>query len=430
MNVIQGTDAIISFNGPNGFTPFVCTSDVAIAIEADLAATRTVGDGPWKKTDYQAITFSVTLSGVFVFADPNIRSWDLLLNQIAFISLPFRLSFFDDASPANVKSMQGVVTVKSSNISGTVGQVVKGQFTLQGSGALSLFDGIVPCPTTIDTITVNGQTGNSGIVTVLYTYTGDLYQIRYQIDGSGSWIYAQGAIELNIPGLSLGNHSIDIIPICTNGFEGVDMSQEFVVTQNLTCDTTITAITVDVATLTASYTYTGSATQIRWSMDQGASQIVPIGTFLSFKGLALGNHTIFITPICTINGQQLRGTGADQGFVVTSQPTQSVINYNFSGDAIHLLASMNVYINGVLAANGNNVSGTINVPINATVRVTLTAQANIFITPTPLLISALNVTDTTTATVLSNQSTTGLVTNLTYTFTANGDTFGITMSIN
>lgn len=431
MNPIQGTDAILSFL-TNDWTPYVCTSDVSIEIQADLVAIRTQGDGQWKKFDYQGIGYKINLQGIMVFADPNIRTWDMVLNQAAFLTLPFRLSFTDDEG--NSKTFQGTVLIETANISGSVGQVVKNTLSLTGSGSLIMFDGLVPCATTIDSITITGTSSPTGIITIDFTSTGDLFRIKYQFDGAFP-IYVQGPSQINFQGLLVGAHTVLLTPICTNGFEGTPLSKDFVITQNQSCNTTITAITVDLPTLTAVAVFTGTAQNMQYRIDAGTWVIVPISNVVDMKGLAPGNHSIEMVPLCSVGpGGTLQGTGFIQNFTITSTPGQSTINYNFQlGSSPGGIASSSfaIYRNGLLAVIGPlPATGSIQVNVGDSIRAQVTAQgASQRLIVTDFVPVSQTVTDQTTATVLSNQSAVTAFPSLTFTFTANGDVYLISQSV-
>lgn len=423
---IQGSDAILSIL-KDTYVPFICASDITVNVDTTEIATRTVTDGNWAKSDYQTLGFTVTLGGVIVFDADNFDSWQLLINQLGTLPVQFRISFTDENGTS--KSMQGTAIVKSSAIQSTPGNVVKGTFSLLGSGQLFTFDGLIPCATMIDSITVNGQEGDSGIVTVDYTYTGDLYQILYQIDGTGTWFTALGAVELSIPGLSVENHSIQLIPVCTNGFQGTGLSQAFKVTQALTCDTVISDITIDLTTMTAVAVYSGgSATQMRYSVDAFADQIVPIGSVVTFPGLFIGSHSITMTPVCTVLGNQVDGTGFTKSFTISSSPTNAVLNYNFICASPFVTGPVfSIYVNGVLAVIANGAAtGSINVPVGAIIRCAVSGVATAF---SGTIEGGLEVIDSTTSTTLTNQSQNQHNINLGYSFTTSPHTYSITQSI-
>lgn len=437
MNVIQGADAILSFDNGSGLVPAVCTENVGITIDADVVDTRTVGDGNWKKPSYQTLTYTLTFGGVMVFNDTNFRFWDILQNQTSGLTLPFRLSFTDDIG--NIKSMEGTVLIKSSNISGTVGQVTKGTFTLMGVGKVAMFDGLVPCPSVITAITVTGQTGSSGTVSVAYTYTGDVAQVKYRVDGIGAYAYALAGAAINISGLAVATHSIEIVPICPNGYEGTGMTQTFQVTQSLTCSSTCTGITIYTpdgtrfsglssgitinTTSTSMYivpTLTGSPSNYKYAWDGGANFTMMRATdSIPMNSLAAGTHSLVIIPVCVFTGnQQVNGTQGSFSFTLAAQPSQSVLNWSYvnfpPGN------SFSIYVAGQLVISQSTAggSGSINIAVGATVQIVLATNTQ----PVGSRSATMTVNDTTTGHQLYNNSGTSPRT-LSFTFTANGDTF-------
>ena len=438
MDPIQGTNAIFSINTSAGWVPFVCASDVNISFDADTVSIRTVGDGQWKKYDYQALGYAIDLSGVLVFNQaPDFQSFDMINNQVGFLSLNFQLVWTDDLG--NAMGMQGVVIVKSSKLSGTVGQVVKSSFSLMGSGSALIFTGSSPCPTTIDSITVSGASGASGTISVTYAYTGDLYQVKYQIDGSGAWSYAQGAAAIPVVGLGIGQHSIKIIPICSNNYEGTGLTQAFVITQALTCTTVISAIAVNLTNLTATPTYTGPATQMQYSIDGGAFVTVPITQAVSLKNLIVGTHTINMVPLCSVNGALLPGTGFTQTFTIVSQPALSKLNFLYTLMQSGYGASyFNIYVNNILTVPTSAASGggTVYVPVGSTVRCQASASGANGHNPNPLFPPVqlkvqveLKVADKTlNEAIITDLITHGANPSLTFTFTPNGDEYDVYMT--
>lgn len=408
----------------NDWIPFVCSTDISIAISSDKLAIRTKGDGQWKKYTYQDSTFTVTLSGLLKFDAENWTGWDMIDNQLNFSHILVRCTFDDENG--NVRTLQGYVMIEASTLSIAPGALVKNDFALQGNGKLDIFDGLVACPTVITGITVDGQTASDGIVHVSYTYTGSAYQIKYRIDDMGDYAYAVADLVLDIPGLALGSHSIEIIPVCQNGYEGTGDVQDFVVTQDQTCGTVITSITVNTTNKFAQAVYTGTATQMKYRIDGGQWNVVAIATIISLLSLPVGNHTIDMVPICSNN---VEGTGNSASFTIASNPSQSLITYNFSnGTTGRTIVSMSIWLNGVLTIQeSTTTTGTFVAPVGATIKAELIAiDRNVGET----IIGSLAVQDDTLGTVLSNQTRTDIGMTLTYTFTANGDDFTITEGAN
>lgn len=414
-NTIQGQDAIVALF-KDDWIPFVCGSNVSIEITCTKVAIRTRGDGHWKKYTYQDAEFSITLSGVLVFDDDNWTGWDMLDQQFNFTHVLCRCSF--DDQNGDVRTVQGYVMIEQSTLSFAAGDLVKEDFQIQGNGKLDMFDGFVPCPTVITSITVDGQEASDGIVHVSYTYTGDAYQVKYRIDNTGDYVYVVADLTIDVPGLAIGDHSIEIIPACSNGYEGTGEMQPFTVTQAQTCSTVISTITINGAVTNATAVYTGAATQMRYRIDGGVWIVAPITQVVGIGGLAIGAHDIEMVPICSNN---VLGTGFLQNFTIAAQPSQSIINWAYTN--IGAGNSFKLYVNGVLmispALSGG--SGMITAPVGQTVKAVIGGSGN---SRTIHLV----VQDSTTSTTLHTDSAPNPDT-LQYSWTANGDTYLVTGTV-
>jgi hypothetical protein len=359
----------------------------------------------------------LTLSGLLKFDDENWTGWDMIDNQMNFSHVLVRCSFDDGLG--NVRTMQGYVMIETTTLGYSPGNLVKDDFALQGNGKLDIFDGLIPCPTVIVSIVVDGQEAEDGIVHIAYSYTGDAYQIKYRLDDTGDYIYAAADLILDIPDLPLGDHSIEIIPVCLNNFEGTGFKQAFEVTHALVCNTTISDITINATNKTAVPVYTGTATQMRYKIDGGAAAIVPITQIISLSGLSVGLHLITIIPLCSVDGQLIAGTGLSKSFTIASQPAQSVISY-----ALNVVSpgSMSIYVNGILRVNLTaSGSGSVIAPTGSSVKTVVNgsiAGSN----------PELTIIDTTIGTTITSQTSVA-PTVAQYILTPNGDSYSINAAI-
>jgi hypothetical protein len=425
-NVIQGTNAVLSFyNG--SYVPYVCATDISLEITTDTQEIKTIGDGIWGKQRGVINRYQLTLSGVIKFTNSNFTAWDIIQNQIGWVDMQYLLSYTDDGG--NIKSFQGYLTVLRSSIGASVGQVVKGDHTFQGNGLLKFFDGLVPCATSVDSVTVTNPTDSAGNIVFDYTFTGAVYQVKYRLDNMGAWSYALVAgATFTIDSVPIGDHSIEVIPICTNSYEGTGFTQTFTATHLLTCALDISSITNSVSgnnvTWTVNYTSDPSGSTLKYRIDGGA-WVYPLITVTNptifVTPLAVGSHTIEVVPICS-NG--VAGTGNTDTATVSSGSTISLINWAFTaipgGGPLFY-----VYLNGVIVVNKNaTASGSFTAnngdTIKALVQVAFAGRD-----------MTLQVHDDSLGSYLynHNQITPSSITTDTYIFTANGDTFTITGTI-
>jgi hypothetical protein len=367
---------------------------------------------------YQDASFSISLGGVLIW-DPTNTTWtgfDFVDNWLNFNHIKFRLSFIDADSGA-IKSFQGSVMISGHDLAFNAINNVKSSLTLPGSGKLLYFDGYIPCPATIASVTVTGQTAGDGIIHIAYTYTGTPTQMKYRIDGMGSYIITAIGAPIDIPGLSVGTHTYELILTCLNGYD-IDSSTtgSFTLTQGLTCSAVITDIAL--TALSAAPVYTGTPSFYIWSIDGGAPTTYPISSQVSLAGQSVGSHTINMIPVCA-NGVQ--GTGFTKPFTVASQPAQSIINYQFlsfvAGNVLQIYVNTGSgFVIQVTPAIGS--SGAFNVPTGAQVKGVLSGNNN---TGSH---AQLETQDLTLSSILDNQTGTIPVV-LQYTFTTNGDTYQI-----
>jgi hypothetical protein len=426
MNVVQGSNAVLSFY-KNGFLPFVCASTVNIGIDAAELPVRTIKTGAWKKVTYGQKSYAITLSGVLVYDSSNFSGWDMMDNLMTYAHVTFLLSFTHQ--DGTIKSLQGTAMVKKTSLAVKTGDVVKNDFELSGSGDLMYFNGLVPCPSAILTVTVGGQTAGDGIARITYTYNGPLYQVKYRVDAIGNWGYASVGTEIDIANLSLGTHSVELVPVCANGYEGAPFDQSFTMTQGLTCGLTVTSLTPTVTNancdISVAFNTAPGAATLKYSVDGGAYQYIntPLSNpyVIHLTGLPIGSHSINVIPICA-NGVQ--GTGATQNFTITSNSTNSVINW--STTIFPPGSLLQIFKNGILVVSQTTTSagGSFNAVTTDTIRAVLSTTGQ------PGRNGTLTVTDTTTSATLhsAGYNTGGSSSTFSdsYSFSpSNGDTYSI-----
>lgn len=345
----------------------------------------------------------------------------MLDNQFGFSNVLARVSFDDENG--NIKTVQGQMMIETSTLSYAPGALVKNDFQLQGNGKMDLFDGLIPCDSTITSIIVTGQTAADGIVHFSYTFSGPAYQVKYRIDGIGQYAFATAGAIIDVPGLPNGNHAVEIIPLCQNGYEGTGLEQSFQVTNAQTCTSSIDSITVDTSAFSITNTHAGSATQMRYRIDGGVWIDALITDSISIASISPGNHTIEEIPVCS-NG--VEGTGLVQNFTIAAQPSMSTVNWSFTTVGNYNIFS--IYVNGTLTINQSTAgSGMITVPLGAPIRTVVYGPSRL-----PDRNVNLSITDSTTATSIYNHTSLayafGSATEQ-YTFNADGDTYQINGTI-
>lgn len=416
MNVVQGTDAVLQFD-KNGWKSFMCASEVTISMDSDLITIRTLGDGHWRKNAQKTIGFTVTLSGLMVFDAANWTTWDTTDNWLNYLNIKFICSFND--KNGDIRSVQGYTVVKSDVFSIAAGALVKTDFELEGNGELLIFDGLIACDSTITGITITGQTGGTGIVNITYTYTGAPYRVKYKIDGIGPYLYALLGVAIVPPELANGSHSVEIIPVCANGYESDNSaSQAFIVTHGGTCSATVSSIGTSGGSLTP--VFTGTPSTWKYSIDGAAFITVSILiTAVDISSLGVGPHTVSVIPTCS-NG--VDGTGIiNQAFTVSASPTTFTINWQLASFVAG--NTIQIFVNGVPNLSTSTPgTGSLTGPAGASIIARVLGNNN-----TGSFVE-LKTQDTTTSTVMDDQTGHCPVT-LSYAFTATGDTYSVLTTI-
>lgn len=428
--IFQSSLAVLSFY-ENSFLPYKCFSDVTVTLNTDDQGVATLGDGHWAKTRYKGLNWTVDLSGPIMLDPSNFTGFDILENQLGFSNVIFRLAMYDTAG--NIKSFEGEAMVSSSAVALASGSVIKDSIQLKGFGELMYFDGLIPCPTSIDSITPTGMTNADGIVHLTYTYTGAVYQVKYRANNTGPWYYSAVGVTIDIPGLPLGLNTVEIVPVCTNNYEGTSNTTSFTITHALTCTTSVSSITDSITGSTVILTITFSASMVGASYKYRLNDGSGYGAFVVVPGpfpnptnlilsLPIGSYTIEVTPVCA-NG--VSGTAGTHSFNVTSSSTLSTINYNFTaipGGS----PNFRVFVNGGLAVNLSATgSGSIIVNSGDVVMV----QQSVSFAGRDMTTFVEN---TTTSATLYNHSivpTPSSPVTDSYSFTANGDSFQLTGTI-
>lgn len=339
-NAIQGKDAVLSFL-KEIYLPYVCATNFSIEFTGTTIPDRTSSSGRWDSSEYQTIGYIINLSGVLVFDTDNFDSDEIIKNMIQFSYLKFRVNF--TAADGTIKSYQGTCTVDSASLSMAVADVVKGSFKLTGRGEPMRFNGLVPCDSAITDILFSGLSDPSGTVTITYTYTGLPYQVKYRADGAGPYLYALVDQPIVLYGQSVGLHLFEIIPVCSNDYDGTALQKDYTVTKDLSCSAEISDIAIS-DSYSASNTHTVGVTTMQYRIDGGVWITASIDTPIDVGGLSAGNHTIEEVPICD-NG--IPGTGFTKNFSISVQPAQSVITYTFSGDTT-TSPSFKITVNGIV----------------------------------------------------------------------------------
>lgn len=223
---IIGIDVILQVMKAGEYRDFLCATEVAIDIDTETKSVKTVGDGVWARYRGQRLSYVITLNGLIKLNtgdDP--AAFDLIDYQTEFLELEYRMIFED--SEGSLKVVYGNALVVKTGLSNPSDGFSTSAFTLNGCGAPVIVDALVACGITVTDITVD-LTGLPFFVTFNYTHTGGTpLRFEYAIDGGGRLISASSPLTISSPGA--GAHSIEIWPVCDNGYDGTSFTKSFTI---------------------------------------------------------------------------------------------------------------------------------------------------------------------------------------------------------
>lgn len=241
--VVQGNDAYIELHDGDSYKPFVCAKDMSISPKTTYVNIATYGDGMWDKWSPQSHGYTVSLSGVAAFRDGSITVWDLLERQLQGLETKFR-AIYTDVENVNTRVIQGYLFIDTTNISANVGQVALGDLSLIGNGRLVLS----ACSVFLEGITV--EVTDDDIEVTIDGVEGDPDYFIYQVDSD----FEQTTLSnpFTVVGIAGGFHTITVLPVCTGGNRGLEVSADFSIEVNTPVTTcpNVTGLTIDNITRT------------------------------------------------------------------------------------------------------------------------------------------------------------------------------------
>lgn len=234
MTPIRGKNAYIEFD-IGGFKKFGCAQTVSADGEAELRSVKTKGDGRHRRFRQYSTQYSISLSGLMVFDDPNMaNAIDLAGNWKAGTSIAYRIYFDDDSG--HISGLYGEVLVENFSLSGDT-KFGRASFTFRGQGELNI--GLPP--TCTKAIAPNGYTFTRQGLTSIYkvqvnTLTSGASPVgRYdfRIDGGEIDSRQSNIFNINVAEyvpLFFGTHKLELWPVCDNGVRGSKTERNFTIT--------------------------------------------------------------------------------------------------------------------------------------------------------------------------------------------------------
>jgi hypothetical protein len=236
---IKAKDVIIQFLSGSDYINYGCASELETTFSMETKSVKTIGDGVWKRKRGQSLGQVVNLSGVIKKDNTVPDAFDLLDYFKNMTDVDFKIIFYDETGIAKVLKGIGLPTEVSFS-AGSEGHSV-GSITIEVNGDPDLVPvpptpgnpdecvaeiasasvGIVPPDLIRKTVTISSMVGGSATIS----------RWDYTLDGGGvQTAFTDGTIPATwkIPSAySTGTHTIEITPICDNGFPGTPFTLTF-----------------------------------------------------------------------------------------------------------------------------------------------------------------------------------------------------------
>lgn len=222
---VKGSNVLLQIYKAGEYRDFLCATDCSISFETEKKSVKTITDGVWRRYRPQNIGYTITLNGLVKLNTGNDpAAFDILDYQTSFTDVTYRMTFEDDA--ANVKAIFGTAMVEKTDLSGGADGFANSSFTLVGNGEPTILDSLTACDTVITTLLKDATNLPLFYAFTVTAYTGtapDRYE--YAIDGGARQV--SFTADWTVTGLSSGVHTIEIWPVCPNGFDGTKFTDTF-----------------------------------------------------------------------------------------------------------------------------------------------------------------------------------------------------------
>lgn len=336
---VLGKDAVIMFQKEDEYFAYACATDIEIAFEMEVKSVKTIGDGNWDKPRGQKKGYTIELNGLVKFDDDTVpHAFDLYDFFDGMTPIPYRIIFTNDEG--GLKVIEGLALPVSLRLGGGSEGHATGSATLKGDGSVDVRDLIIPCPSSITSVQFI-QDGTHSTIRIT-GHTGSPARYDYSVDGGGFVSQFVNSFIQDLPlqdGLSVGSHTITIIPVCQNGYNGTEFNTTFEVLSTgggCSAPSGLVFSSITETTATASWTPPGSppADGYYWELYNGVVFIqsgTTASTSVGLTGLTGGvTYTFKVKSRCE--------TGvSESGFInntfTTSPPTNPTqIDWTYSED--------------------------------------------------------------------------------------------------
>lgn len=225
---VIGKDVEIMFKKNDVYVPYGCATDITITFRlTEKKSVKTVGHGNWEKPRGQKKGYGIDLSGLIKYDDDAVpHAFDLYTYFDGMTPIEYLMSFTNDQGQN--RFIEGVALITELSLGGGSQGFASGNATMEGDGSVDIRDLLVPCPSSIQSVQLVEDEPNS--IIRITAHTGSPARYEYSVDGGGFVTQTANSYIQDLileGGLGAGVHSITIIPVCENGYNGTEFNTTF-----------------------------------------------------------------------------------------------------------------------------------------------------------------------------------------------------------
>lgn len=228
---LYGKNAFIQILKDEDYLLFGCATDLTFSMKTEVVNVATVGTGHWDDWVGDSNGYTIDLRGLTYAPDEAgfYTSWDLLEAQKQMVHVEY-LIVFENAESEVLMNIYGTALVTDGNLQAGV-EFVNSGFSLIGKGEPTI--GIQPtCAAEIGGDEGGNYTVDQDVlayhkyhVAILELISGgSVPSYDYRIDGGAMQTALSTGWHFSVadrPNAGIGNHVLEIWPVCENGARGI-----------------------------------------------------------------------------------------------------------------------------------------------------------------------------------------------------------------
>jgi hypothetical protein len=226
---ILGKDVLFQVLVGEFYDNYACATSLSIDFTMETKPTKTVGDGVWKRSRGQSLSYQINLEGVTILYQDSPNAFTMIDYFKNMVDVTYRIIYTNNDD--ETRYIEGIALPTNVNLtSGSEGHATD-SITLEGNGEPSI-SGFSDCDSEIVSVQYKGEiflknftiTEISGSPVTRYDYT---------LDGGGTEsLFTDGTIpydfKVDVPGSMGLSHQLIITPICESGYPSFSYTINFV----------------------------------------------------------------------------------------------------------------------------------------------------------------------------------------------------------